>query len=97
MGDGFDAAEIVFESDVLVGSVRVFIGETETEEHARNFEGVVHLRDERDGAAFPNEDSLFSEALFECALRDFENGRVERRDPRFAGAQHVEFALDGLG
>ena len=36
VSDGFDAAEIIFEGDVFVGSVRIFIGQTETEKHAGN-------------------------------------------------------------
>ena len=50
MGDGFDAAEIIFQSEMLVGGMRVFVGKTETDEHAGNFEGVMHLRDERESS-----------------------------------------------
>ncbi len=55
MRDGFDAAKIIFQVDVLVGSMRVFVGQTETDQDARHFERVVHLRDKRDRAAFANE------------------------------------------
>jgi hypothetical protein len=29
VGDGFDAAEIVFQSDVLIGGMRIFVGQAE--------------------------------------------------------------------
>ena len=63
MGDGFDAAEIVFEGEMFVGSVRVFVGQTEADEHAGNFESVMHLRDEGNGAAFTNENGFFERRL----------------------------------
>src|SRR5580693_5271973 len=94
MGDGFDAAEIIFKSKVFVGSMRVFVREAEADEHARNLEGVVHLRDEGYGAAFADEDGFFSVTLFESGLRDLENRRFQRIDPRLAGAEHVVLALD---
>jgi hypothetical protein len=96
MGDGFDAAEIIFKSKVFVGSMRVFVRKAEADEHARNLEGVVHLRDEGYGAAFADKDGFFSVTLFESGLRDLENRRFKRSDPRLAGAEHVEFALDGF-
>ena len=34
VGDGFDAAEVIFEGEVLVGGVGVFVGETEADEDA---------------------------------------------------------------
>src|SRR5580704_1894155 len=97
MRDGFDAAEIIFESEMFVGSVRVFVGEAETDEHAGDFKGVMHLRNEGDRAAFANEGCFFSEAFFEGGLSDLKNGRVERSYPGFAGAEYFEFAFNGLG
>src|SRR5690348_5943334 len=46
VGNGLDASKIVFEGDMLVGGVGVFVGQTKTDEHARHFKGVVHLSDE---------------------------------------------------
>jgi len=97
VGDGFDAGEVIFEGDVFVGGVGVFVGEAEAEEDAGDFEGVVHLGDEGDGAAFADEDGFFAKAFFESRLRGFENGRVERRDPGLAFAEDIEFAMDGFG
>src|SRR5580704_5044723 len=96
VGDGFDAAEIIFQGEMLVGGVRVFVGQPEADEHARNFEGVMHLRDERNGATFANKNGFFTETFFERALRDFEDRRMERSYPRFAGAENIEFALYGF-
>src|SRR3984893_2393153 len=93
VSDGFDAAEIIFQGDVFVGSVGVFIRQTKTDEHAGDFESVVHLRDEGDGAAFANKHGAFAKTLFERVLRLFENGRLIRCGPRFAGAKNVEFAM----
>src|SRR5580693_1179153 len=81
---------------MLVGSVRVFVRQAEADKHAGYFESVMHLRDERDGAAFANKDGFFSEAFFERALGDLKDGRMEGRYPRFTGAEHFEFALYGL-
>ena len=96
VGDGFDAAEIIFQGKVLVGGVRVFVWKAEADEHAGNFEGVMHLRDEGNGAAFTNENGFFAKAFFERALGDLEDRRMERGDPRFAGAEDIEFALYGF-
>ncbi len=97
VGDGLDAAEIVFEGNMLVGGMRVFIGEAETEQNARDFKGVVHLRDKGDGAAFANENGFPAEAFFQSRLGLLENGIVIGSDPRFSGAQYFELAMDGLG
>src|ERR1700676_5615781 len=96
MGDGFNPAVIVFKRNVLVRSVRVFIRQAEADQHAGNLEGVMHLGDEGDGAALANEDGFFPESLFERTLRDRKDWRVERGYPRFAGAEHLELALDRL-
>ena len=74
VGDGFDAAEIIFQRDVFVGRVRVFVRQAEAEQDAGHFEGVVHLRDERDRAALANEDGAFAKSFFERALGDLKNG-----------------------
>src|SRR5438105_3259300 len=86
MGDGFDTAEIIFEVEMFVGSVSVFVRQTKTDEHAWHFKGVVHLRDERNRAAFANKDGFFVEAFLKRSLRSLENWRVIGRRPRFAGA-----------
>src|SRR5580704_18693638 len=97
MSDCFDAAEVILQGEMFVGSMRVFVGEAEADEHARNFESVMHLRDEGDRAAFANEGCFFSEAFFEGGLSDFENGRVKWSYPGLASAEDFEFALNGLG
>lgn len=97
VGDGFDAAEIVLQGDVLVGSVSVFIGETEADQNAGDLKGVVHLRDERDGATFADENSFLAEALFQCGLGLLENRIVVGSDPRFPHAQDFELAMDRFG
>jgi len=96
VGNGLNSAEIILECEVFVGSVCVFIGETEADQYAGDFEGVMHLRDERYRAPFANEDRFFPEALFERALRNFKNRRMERRYPRFASAEDFELAGNGF-
>src|SRR5579859_4104756 len=60
MRNRLDAAVVVFESQVFVGSVCVFVGKAEADQHARYFECVVHLGHERDGTTFANKDGLFA-------------------------------------
>src|SRR6185437_3507344 len=70
---GFYAAEIIFQRDMFVWCVRVFVGQTETEEDARYFEGVVHLRYERNRTTFADECRFFAKAFFErvnCFLKN---------------------------
>jgi hypothetical protein len=71
--DGLYSAEIIFKSDVLVGSVRVFVGQPETEKHAGNFKGVVHLSDEGNGAAFANKNRFAAESGFKRVNRFLKN------------------------
>src|SRR6266849_744703 len=92
VGDGLDAAEVVFQRDVLIGSMGVFVGKAEAEQHARDFEGVVHLGNKGNGAALADEYGLFAEASLQRRLRFLENGRVKGRGPGLAGAEHSEFA-----
>src|SRR5713226_9729706 len=94
VGDGFDAAEIVFERDGLVGSVSVLVGKAEAEQDARDFEGVVHLGNKGNGAALADEYGLLPEASLQCRLRFLENGCVKGSGPGLAGAEHFEFAGD---
>ncbi len=78
---------------MLVGSVSVFIGKAETNQHARHFKCVIHLSDKWDRAAFTDEYGFFLKALFEGRLRALKNGRVVRRGPRFAAAEDFELAV----
>jgi len=48
MGDGLDAAEVVFEGDVFVGSMGVFVGQAKANQDAGDFESVIHLRNKGD-------------------------------------------------
>src|SRR6266478_4550547 len=86
VGDGLDAAEIVFEGNMLVGGVRVFVGQAETQQNARDFKGVVHLRYEWNRAAFANENGFPAEAFFQSRLGLLEDGIVIGSDPGLSGA-----------
>ncbi len=88
--DGLDSAEIIFQSDVFVGCVRVFVGQSEAQQHAGNFKCVVHLRDERNRTAFADENSFLAEAGFERVNRRLKNRMRVRRDPGFARAENLE-------
>ena len=79
MGDGLNSAVVIIERKVLVGGVGIFVGQTETDEHARHLKGIVHLRDERNGAPFANEHRFFPKALLKRGLRHVENGVVISR------------------
>src|SRR5256885_9075667 len=94
VGHGFDAAEIVFKSQMFVGGVGVFVRQAEAEQDARHLEGVVHLRYERDGTTLANENSLSPEALHQRGLCFLENGIVVGSHPRFSGAQDFKLAAD---
>ena len=97
MGDGFDAAEIVFEGNVLVGSVGVFVGEAEADQDAWDLKSVVHLRNEGDGTALTDEHGLPAKALLQSVLCLLENRIVVGSDPRLSGAQDFELAMDRFG
>ena len=81
MGDGFDAAEIIFQGQMLVGGVGVFVGQAEADQDAGNFEGVVHLGDEGNGAAFADEYGFLAETFFESGLSLRENAARDRARP----------------
>src|ERR1700757_2611576 len=81
MSDGLDAAIVVFESEMFVGRVRVFVGKPEADEYTGHFERVVHLGDERDRPAFPNEYSLFAKAFLQGGLGHLENRSLVGCDP----------------
>src|SRR5690348_2285067 len=94
---GTNSAEVIFEREVLVGSVSVLIRQPKTHQYAGNLECVIHLRHEGNRTSFPNENSLLSEALLERVQRFLENRRRVGGNPRFAGAQHLKFALYRFG
>src|SRR6267378_124484 len=94
MGDGLDTAEIVFKSNVLIRGVRVFVRQTEADQNAWHFEGVVHLSYKRDGPALANENRLPAEALLQGGLRLLENRIVVRSHPGFSSAQDCELAIN---
>ena len=81
---GLDPAEIIFERDVFVGRVRVFVRQAKAEQDARHFECVMHLRDERNRSALADEDGALAESLLQGIVRDFKERVRVRRDPRFA-------------
>ena len=97
MSNRLDPAVVVFEREVFVGRVRVFIRQTEADQNAGNLERIVHLRDEGNGAAFAYKYGLLAKSLLQCGLGDVENRRVISGNPRFARAQHFEFAMDAPG
>src|SRR5436190_23032175 len=94
VGHGFDAAEIVFKSQVFVGGVGVFVRQPEAEQDARHFEGVVHLRYERDGTTLANENSVYAKAIHQRGLCVVVYGIVVGRNSRFSGAQEYINSAD---
>ena len=80
---------------MLVGCVGIFVGQTESEEDARNLKGIVHLGDEGNRSALADEDSLFGETRFEGVNGLLKNRIRVGRDPRFAGAEHFELIFHG--
>src|SRR5208282_3490770 len=97
VSDSLDAAEVVLQENVFVGCVGVFIGQAEANQDTGNFKGVVHLRDEGNGAAFADEHGLLAETLLQGFLGNLENRRLISRNPGFAGAEDLEFAVYGPG
>src|SRR5229473_6617852 len=81
---------------MLVRGVSIFIGEAEAEQDAGNLESVMHLRDERNRAAFANENGLLAEAFFQGGLGLQENRGVIRSDPGFSRAQDFKFAMNSF-
>ena len=97
MGDGLDAAEVVFKRNVFIGGVGIFVGQAEADQNAGHFESIVHLGHKRDGAAFANENGLFAKAFFQRGLRLLENRSVVRGNPRFSGAEYIKLTVDRFG
>src|SRR5881394_24457 len=71
--------------------------QAEADQHAGHFEGVIHLGDEGNRAAFADEHGLLAEAFFQCGLRLLENRIVIRSSPRFSRAQEFKFAVNRFG
>src|SRR5947199_10766775 len=96
IGDRFDPCKIVFQRQMLVGGVRIFVRQTESNQNAGHFESVVHLCDERDGTAFANKNSLLAETFFESGLSFGKNRRLKRSGPWLAGTQYLKLADHGV-
>src|SRR6202158_113103 len=94
---GFDAAEVIFERDVLVRGMSIFVRQAEAHEHAGNFKRVVHLRDKGNRAAFANKNCLLAEAFFERFDGRLENGMGVGRGPRLAFAEDFKSAGNARG
>src|SRR5271165_6239281 len=77
--NGLDPAKVIVEGDVLVWRMRVFIRQSETEQDARDFKRVVHLRDKWNRPALADEDGALAKALLQRIVRDFkERVRIGR-------------------
>src|SRR5258708_26117665 len=96
VGDGFYSVEVIFQEDVFVGSVSVFIRKAEADQNTRNLKGIMHLGDERDRAALADENCLPAQSFFERVLRLLEDGRAVRITPVLARAEDFEFACHRL-
>ena len=72
--------------------MRIFVRQSESDQHARHFECVMHLRDERNRSAFANKYRALSKSLFQRLVRHFKKWMREWSDPRFAGAVHGKLA-----
>src|SRR4051795_10224411 len=94
--DRFDAGKIVFQRQMLVRSMRIFVRQTESNQNAGHFESVVHLCDERDGTAFTNKNSLLPETFFEGGLSFGKNRRLKWSGPRLARTQYLKLADHGF-
>src|SRR6202049_226927 len=90
IGHGLDAAKIVFKRDMLVGRVRVLVGQPKAEEHARHLKRVVHLRHKGNRPTLANENGTLAEAFFKRGVRHLEKWMRVRRHPGLARAQYLE-------
>ena len=57
--NGLDSSKIILQSDVLIRSMSIFVGQSKAHQYAGNFEGVVHLSYERNRAALANKTAFF--------------------------------------
>src|SRR5580658_8667625 len=90
---GFNSAKIIFQRDVFVRRVSIFVRQAKTQKHARNLKGVVHLRHKRNGTAFANEYSFLTESGFERVDRFLKNWMGIRRYPWLAGTEKLKAAM----
>src|SRR5271154_5565837 len=95
--DSLNSAEIIFQRDVFVRSVRIFVRQSETEKNTRNFKGIVHLGHEWNRTAFANEHSFLAEARLQSVNGFLENRMGIRRYPGLAGAQNFKLASNCFG
>src|ERR1700730_17057277 len=94
--DRFDSAKIIFQRDVFIGRVGLFVRQSKSNQNAGYFESVMHLRNEGNGTAFANENSLFPKTFFQSTLRLLKNRRLKGSRPRLAGAKNFKFAGDRI-
>src|SRR4029077_14082373 len=62
---GLDASKIVFQQNVLVRGMGIFVGQAKTQHDARHLERVVHLSDKGNRAAFADKNGALAESRFE--------------------------------
>src|SRR6202035_2437078 len=79
--DGLDSAEIIFQSDVLVRGVRVFVGQPEAQQDAGHLERVVHLRDKRNRSALADKNGALAKTFFKRTVRHLKIRMRIGRDP----------------
>src|SRR5579864_5975538 len=82
---------------MFVRRVRIFIRQSKSDEHARHFKCVMHLRHKWNRSALANKNRALSKSLFQSFVRYFKKWMREWSDPWFAGAVHGKFASHSLG
>ena len=91
-----DAAVEVAEVELLVGGVRVFVGQADAEEHGRRAELLLERRDDRNRSAFPAEHRRLAEALLDGAAGRLDERIVVLGQPRLAAVHAGDRQLDRL-
>src|ERR1700735_1745603 len=95
--DGVDAAMEVGNVEFFVGSVEVIVGQAEAHHYAGNFQDVLEVGDNWDGAAAADEDCFF----LECIVQGFSGGfDIAVIGTHYAGralAPDFDLRLDAFG
>src|SRR5208337_3133270 len=95
--DGFDAVVEVGDVELLVGGVEVVVGKAEAHHHAGNFQDVLKVGDDGNGAAAADEDRIFLEGVVQGFRGGLDVGVISADDSGGTLAVNFDCGFDAFG